>query len=220
MRFKCICLDHDDTVVDSTATIHYPCFIKYLSETRPDMEKRYSFEEYVEKNFHPGVVEFFTGEVGMDKEELKREELYWQEYVKDKIPHAYEGLAEILARFRGEGGIIAVASHSFSHYIERDYLTRGLPLPDVIYGWDMPREHRKPSPFALTDLMQRYSLSPEEVLVVDDLKPGYDMARAAGVKIAAAGWAYSVEAVESFMRQNADFYLESTEELGKLLFDV
>ena len=24
MRYKCLVLDHDDTVVDSTASIHYP----------------------------------------------------------------------------------------------------------------------------------------------------------------------------------------------------
>ena len=217
MRYRCLVLDHDDTVVDSTASIHYPCFIRYMNETRPEGFYPYTFEEYVERNFEPGIVEFFTEEVGMDGEELKREEKYWQDYVRDKIPHAYGGIAELLRDYRQGGGLIAVASHSFSDYIRRDYSTRGLPLPDIIYGWDMPRELRKPSPFALLDLMERYSLSPSELLVVDDLKPGYDMARAAGVDIAAAGWAYRVPAVEDFMSRNCDYYLGSVSELRTLL---
>ena len=36
MRYKCLVLDHDDTtVVNSTATIHYPCFCEFLKEVRP-----------------------------------------------------------------------------------------------------------------------------------------------------------------------------------------
>lgn len=31
--------------------------------------------------------------------------------------------------------------------------------------------------------MEKYDLKPEELLVVDDLKPGYDMAHAAGVPL-------------------------------------
>ena len=43
MRYKCLVFDHDDTVVNSTATIHYPCFVKYLSLHYP--ERRCSLEE-------------------------------------------------------------------------------------------------------------------------------------------------------------------------------
>ena len=65
--------------------------------------------------------------------------------------------------------------------------------------------------------MERYSLSPSEILVVDDLKPGYDMARAAGVDFAAAGWAYDVPEIEDFMRENCDYYLKSVSDLALLL---
>ena len=83
----------------------------------------------------------------------------------------------------------------------------------------MPEEQRKPSPYTLFDLMKRYNLSPSEILVVDDLKPGYDMARGAGVDFAAAGWAYDVPEIESFMRDNCDYYLKSIAELEKILFE-
>ena len=32
MKYKCLVLDHDDTVVNSTATIHFPSFIGASAE--------------------------------------------------------------------------------------------------------------------------------------------------------------------------------------------
>ena len=35
MRYPCLVVDHDDTVVDSTATVHYPCSVSYTHLTLP-----------------------------------------------------------------------------------------------------------------------------------------------------------------------------------------
>ena len=218
MKYKCLVLDHDDTVVNSTATIHYPCFIEYLEIYYPHLVKNYTLESYFVKNFHPGVVELFVDEIGMSQEELAHEEAYWSEYVKGHIPTAYSGIRELIADFREAGGIIAVDSHSFTEYITRDWKKNDLPAPDIIYGWDIPKNMRKPAPDTLFDLMKKFDLKPEELLVVDDLKPGYDMARGAGVDFAAAGWAYDIPEIEGFMRQNCDFYLKTVEDLRNLLF--
>ena len=53
--------------------------------------------------------------------------------------------------------------------------------------------------------------------MLDDLKPGYDMARAAGVDFAAAGWAYDVPEIESFMRKNCDYYFKTVQDFGRFL---
>lgn len=217
MKVKCLVLDHDDTVVSSSATIHYPCFEAYLRDRKPELVGRWSFESFMSANFSPGVLEFFEGEVGLSPEEMKEEEVYWTDFVARFIPDAYEGMRELLADFRAQGGILAVTSHSFSHYIRRDYEHNALPMPDVIYGWEIEREKRKPRPFALYDLMERYGLSPDEMLVVDDLKPGLDMAHAAGVPFAAVGWAYRVPALETYMKENAEYYLDSVDALRTLL---
>ena len=66
--------------------------------------------------------------------------------------------------------------------------------------------------------MEKYSLLPSEVLVVDDLKPGYDMARGAGVDFAAAGWAYDIPEISDFMSKYGDYYLKDVESLRKILF--
>ncbi len=219
MKYKCLVLDHDDTVVDSTATIHYPCFIQYLEERYPEKAGGYTLDSYFEKNFEPGIVSLLRDEVGLSESEMREEEEYWREYVKSHIPRAYPGIDGIIRGFAERGGIVAVASHSFEHYIRRDYSENGLLAPSVIYGWDLSPERRKPSPYAILELMERYELTPCEILVVDDLKPGYDMARAAGVDFAAAGWAYDVPSIESFMRKNCDFYLKTVDDLARLLED-
>ena len=73
MTYPCLVLDHDDTVVNSTATVHYPCFAEYTAKFFPKA-KRYTLEEYVLKNFDPGVYDFFHGEVGMTEEDMKHEQ--------------------------------------------------------------------------------------------------------------------------------------------------
>ena len=219
LKYKCLVLDHDDTVVDSTASIHFPSFIDYLKIYHPEFADKYTLEDYLVKNFHPGILELFTDEIGMNEEELKFEEKFWSDYVKGHIPTAYTGMRELIAEFKTRGGVIAVDSHSLTEYIVRDYKANSLPDPDVIFGWDISKEHRKPSPYTVRWLMEKYGFTPDEVLVVDDLKPGYDMARGAGVKFAAAGWAYNVPEIEEFMRKRCDYYLTTVDGLRKLLFD-
>ena len=204
MKYKCLVLDHDDTIVNSTATVHYPCFLEYLREYHPEIADKFTLEEYLVKNFDPGVIEFFLNDVGLSPQELKFEERYWAQYVKRHTRRAYDGIAELMKKFRAMGGILAVDSHSLRENIERDFRENRLPTPDIIYSWDLPPEQRKPSPYTIFDLMKRYSLKPHEVLVVDDLKPGFDMARGAGVDFAAAGWAYDIPVIADFMRQHCD----------------
>lgn len=219
MKYKCLVLDHDDTIVDSTATVHFPCFVKYLKERYPHLADNYTLESYLVKNFHPGIVSLLRDEVGLSESELAEEEAYWSEYVKSHFPRAYDGIREIMLEFRRRGGLLVIDSHSFEENIRRDLVANGLPTPDYIYAWDLPKEERKPSPYTLFDLMKRFSLSPDEIIVVDDLKPGYDMARGAGVDFAAAGWAYDVPEIEDFMRKNCDYYLKEVKDLYELLFE-
>ena len=219
MKFKCLVLDHDDTVVDSTRDIHYPAFVEYLKVYKPEKANDYSLEDYLRYNFNPGVLTFFEDMVGLTAEEMEIEERFWVDFVRGHIPTAYEGMHEIIDRFRREGGIVVVDSHSFTEYIERDYKANDLPTPDVIFGWDLEKEKRKPSPWTLEELMRRYDLRPEEILMVDDLKPGFDMARSTGVPFAAAAWAYDVPEIATFMREHCDYYLRSVDDLYTLLFE-
>lgn len=215
MKYKCLVFDHDDTVVNSTATIHHPCFVQYLNQYHPG--RSITLEEYLLANFHPGFVEMCLQDYGFTQEELQFEAEYWKSYVKDHIPKVYPGLRELMTRHKAEGGLICVVSHSYEHNILRDYAANDLPEPDAVYGWGRPMEERKPNPFPLEDIMHRFSLSPEQLLMIDDLKPGYDMALRCGVDFAAVGWSYEVAAIEAFMRENCGNYFKSVAQLEAFL---
>ena len=217
MKTPCLIVDHDDTVVNSTATVHYPCFVEYTRIYHP--EYRCTLEDYFLKNFDPGVVAFFRDEVGMSEAQMLQEQTYWNAYVQNHVPQAYPGMVEILWEQKRRGGRLCVVSHSYRDNILRDYRENGLPEPDAVYGWECPPERRKPNPWPLEQIMADFGLEPGELLMLDDLKPGYDMARACGVPFAAAGWANDIPQIEGFMRKNCDYYFKTVPELGAWLFD-
>ena len=218
LKYRCLVLDHDDTVMDSTRLIHHPAFLVYLREVRPGFT--ISLEEYFRVNFHPGFLEYCEGTLGLTPAELDRELAVWKGYVATHVPRAFPGMREIMEEQLARGGSIAVISHSLRKNILRDFRANGLPEPSMVFGWDLPREQRKPSPFALDRLMAAMDLAPEDMLVVDDLKPGYDMAKQRRVPFAAAGWAYDVPEIRSFMRANTPLYFDSTEGLYRYLFEA
>ena len=217
LKYPCLVLDHDDTVMDSTRLVHHPAFLTYLREVRPGFTV--SLEEYFRLNFHPGFLEYCEDVLDLMPAELDREMEVWLSYVATHVPRTFPGMKEIMAEQLRRGGQIAVVSHSFRHNILRDYRENGLPEPAMIFGWELPRPLRKPSPYALDRIMAAMDLGPEEMLVVDDLKPGYDMARQRGVPFAAAGWAYDVPEIRSFMKENSPLYFETVEGLYRYLFE-
>ncbi len=216
MRVPCLVVDHDDTVVDSTATVHYPCFVEYMRTYHPGA-RSWSLEEYFLKNCDPGVKEFFEQDIGMDEEELRFEQEYWADYSSRHVPGAYPGIREVLCAQRERGGRICVVSHSLIANILRDWKANGLPEPDLVFGWDSPPEQRKPHPYPLERIMERFGYGPRQLLMLDDLKPGRDMAQAAGVPFAAAGWAYDLPQIERVMRRGGTRYFRTIGELGKYL---
>ena len=215
LKYKCLVLDHDDTVVNSTATVHYPSFVEYMKAYHPRVHL--TLEEYFRYNFDPGVVPMFTDICGLTEEEMRDEERYWKEYVAHHIPEAYPGIREILQEQRARGGLITVVSHSFSEYILRDYRKNDLPEPDLVFGWEQPLERRKPQPWPLEEIMRRYELAASELLMIDDLKPGFDMAEACGVDFAAVGWSNDIPEIERFMRRNSRLYFKTVAELSTFL---
>ena len=186
LRYPCLVLDHDDTVVQSEATVNYPFFIDFLAEYRPGMT--ITQHEYISGCFDPGYIEMCRQRFSFTDEELLTEYTSWKEHIRHHIPAPYPGIGALLSRFKAAGGKICVVSQSAQENILRDYKTHFGIVPDEIYGWDLEPEHRKPSPWAIRQVMEKYGFSPAELLIVDDMKPAVEMAHAAGVKIAFAGW--------------------------------
>ena len=218
LKYPCLVLDHDDTVVQSEKTIGYPCFCQTLRRLRPEVTL--TFEDYVMGCHNLGFVAMCREKWSFTDEELQEEYQDWMDYVSENEPAIFPGIDRIIQRQREEGGLICVVSHSSSKNISRAYDVHFGMQPDVIYGCDLPKDQQKPSPFPLEDIMMRYHLKPEELLVVDDMKLAWKMAHPLGVPTAFAAWS-KLEFPEMMdeMRSLCDFTFETTESLEKFLFE-
>lgn len=218
LKYPCLVLDHDDTVVQSEATVNYPYFVEILDKFRPGA--RISLAQYVHGCCHLGFADMCRSWYGFSQQELMDEYLGWKEYVKTHVPAPFPGIGNVIRRQKEQGGLICVVSHSCNQNITRDYETHFGVLPDDIFGWDLPEEKRKPSTYPLEQIMAKYSLSPSQLLVVDDMKPAWEMASKQKVPIAFAAWGRKEypEILEEMTRL-CDFRFDSPEELEKFLFD-
>lgn len=218
MRYKCLVLDHDDTAVNSTPELHYPSFRIIMQELRPEHEE-IDLKTFTRKCFDPGFRDFLVSELGFNEAEMKREYQIWKDYIKGKSPAFYEGFVDMVKRFKNEGGYVCVVSHSDDSEIIRHYREQGIEL-DLVYGWKYPPEQRKPNPYPLKQIMKRLGLLPSELIMVDDLRLGYDMAKACDVDFAAAGWSHGLlPDVVEFMKEKSDYYFSEVAELSKFIFE-
>lgn len=218
LKYPCLVLDHDDTVVRSEETIGYPCFCKTLRRLRPGVSVTY--EEYVMGCHNWGFVAMCRKKWNFTDEELQEEYQDWMNYVRENEPAIFPGIDRIIHRQREEGGLICVVSHSSSNNISRAYEINFGMQPDLIYGCDLPKDQQKPNPFPLKDIMLRFNLKPEELLVLDDMKLAWQMARPLGVPIAFAAWSKAkFPILMNEMRKICDFTFETTESLEKFLFE-
>lgn len=215
MKYKCLIFDHDDTTVNSTTNVHYPCFLEFIDKYKFDIN--YTLEEYVKFNFDPGLLSFYKNICGFSDAEMEEEYKFWNEYASSHRSKAFDGIKEIMEEHKKNGGIISVVSHSRKENILLDYEYNNLPKPDIIFGFEQPREELKPSAIPVLKTMEKFSLNKEDILVIDDLKPGYLMAKNAGVSFAAASWCFNIPENVEFMKNNADYFLKSINDLKELV---
>ena len=217
LKYPCLVLDHDDTVVQSEATVNYPYFCYILNEFRPGT--KISLQEYTEGCYHLGFIEMCKQKYQFTDAELNQEYLGWKSYIKDHIPDPFPGIKEIILRHKAAGGIICVVSHSTEETIRRDYLAHFGLLPDEIYGWDYPEHQRKPNPWPLIEIMNKHGLSPSDLLVVDDMKPAWEMAKKVNAPIAFAGWGrQNYPEIVTEMNALCDYSFPCVDDFHRFLF--
>ena len=218
MRYHCLLIDHDDTAVASTATVHYPAHLEAMRQLRPSRTPP-TLEDWLRWNFHPGIMDYLAGELAMSEEELKKEYEIWRGFTTRAAPPFFPGFLEVLRDFRAAGGKVAVISHSESDVIEEHYRVNGIPgsHPDLVFGWVPDAARRKPSPWPVREALREFSCDPVDALVLDDLKPGVLMSEAAGVDLAAAGWGHGIPEIESYMRAHSVGYFRRVEDFRDFL---
>ena len=218
LRFACLILDHDDTAVDSSATVHYPAHVEAMRVLRPGRPP-VSLEGWFLKNFHPGIMPYLSEELGLNTEELAVEFEIWRSFTTRRTPRFYPGFLQALGEYRARGGRIAVISHSEPEVIRAHYRAAGPLVPDLVFGWDDEEEKRKPSPWPVRQALASLAIPGTQVLVLDDLKPGVLMAREAGVAVAGAGWAHRIPRIREYMQAHCLAYFETVEAFRDFLLD-
>ena len=218
LKYPCLVLDHDDTVVQSEKTIGYPFFCQILSQYRPGMS--ISFKDYVYDCHRLGFADMCRQRFQFTPQELVDEYLGWMEHVKTHIPDPFPGIEEVIHRQKEEGGMICVVSHSSVQNITRDYDVHfGVQL-DTIYGWDYPEHQRKPNPYPLQSIMEQFHFAPKDMLVVDDMKLAWHMVQPVGVEIAFAAWGkLEFPELSQEMENLCNYTFRTPKELSKFLFD-
>jgi phosphoglycolate phosphatase/pyrophosphatase PpaX len=218
-RYRCLIIDHDDTAVDGTRRVHYPAHLKAMEVLRPGLTP-VDLDTWFRKNFDPGIMGFLLDELALTPEELAVEHAIWQEFTARETPHFYPGFLEALAAYKAHGGHVVVVSHSESHIIRGHYEGQadghGV-VPDLVFGWDLEPHMRKPSPYPVRETIRQLHLEPRDVLVVDDLKPGVDMAKTAGVDAAAAGWSHDIPSIRAFMKRTCVAYFATVPEFAQFI---
>lgn len=218
LKYKCLVLDHDDTVVQSMKTLSYPFFLLELEQFRPGAQ--ITLEDYILECHRIGFAELCRQRFHFTDEEMKQEHKQWMQYIMENIPDPYPGIEKIIHKQKEEGGPLCVVSHSHADNISRDYRTHFGILPDSIYGWELLPHQRKPNPWPLQDIMDRYGLKPDEILVVDDMKLACIMAAPVGIKVCYAGWSgMGVQSLRDEMTALCQLSFNTVEQLYHYLFE-
>jgi len=217
-KYQCLVLDHDDTVVQTEKTIGYPYFCYILDQFRPG--ETISLQDYVRDCHELGFAEMCRRRWNFTEQEQADEYKGWMDYVITHVPEIFPGIERVVRRQKEEGGLVCVVSHSSVQNITRDYAVHIGVQPDVIYGWDYPEELRKPNSFPLRDIMERYSLEPKDILVVDDMKLAWKMAEPVGVEVAFAAWGkQDFPELAREMRRLCAWSFDDPGDLEKFLFE-
>ena len=148
LKYTCLVLDHDDTVVRSEATVNYPSFLECLAVICPG--KTLSLEDFSRMCFSPGFSEMCREHFGFTQEQLDWQFAEWKKYVVDHAPPAFAGIDRVIRRQKEAGGLVCVSSHSSYINITRDYQKYFGITPDKFFNTDSA------SPFQSASLLAEF----------------------------------------------------------------
>ncbi len=220
MKYKCLIIDHDDTTVDSTPAIHFLAHQEQMRRIGRESQTS-TLEEWFKVNFDPGYTVYIDSILKLTDEEKKTCYEIWREFTTVMTPPFFEGMLPLLKEFREQGGIIIVVSHSeadiiLSHYQKQTEFP-GFS-PDRIIGWTGDPEKQKPYTWPIDEVIKQYKLKKEQILVVDDLRPGITMANRANVDSAGVGWSHNLPIIKEGIIDQCTYFFDSVQELYNMVF--
>lgn len=208
---KAVLFDLDGTLVDSM-WVWSQIDIDYLGSyglTVPE-----NLQRIVEGMGFTEVAEYFKERFSIPDtiEEIKKT---WQEMAMDKYCHSVPlkpGVKQLLPFLKEKGIRMAVASSNDVTLIEACLKANGVRkyFDAVITACEVRKG--KPAPDVYLEAARRLHVCPEECLVFEDIVPGIQAGKNAGMEVCAVRDTYSLPQ-ENEKRQIADYYIASYEQV-------
>jgi HAD superfamily hydrolase (TIGR01509 family) len=210
-NFRCLVFDMDGTLVQ---TIQLICdSFNHVAEKYA--HRRYSAQEIIAL-FGPPEEDVVRAIVGEERtEEAMEEYLKYYRSRHKKCAKLHHGMDKILERCKEQNKILAVFTGKGRETTKITLEECGIEKYfDMVVTGDDVKNH-KPSSEGLKMIMERYSLKPEETLMVGDAPVDVQAAHSAGAKIAAVVW--DSYAKDVMVQLPADFLFHSVKEFQQWL---
>ena len=66
--------------------------------------------------------------------------------------------------------------------------------------------------------MKKYNLDTKDIVMIDDMKHGIEMANKMNIDTIGAGWAHRIPEIENYMKNNTTFYCKDITKLKEYIF--
>jgi len=134
----------------------------------------------------------------------------WNRMAWDKYTHEVPlkpGISEFLEKCRENNILLGIATSNSRELVENVAKVHGLKnyFSCIMTGCDV--EHGKPSPDIYLAVAEKLQVAPERCLVFEDIVPGIQAGKSAGMRVCAVEDAYSV-ADRARKEALADYYIE------------
>ena len=203
---KCIIFDMDGTLTQTNQLI----YDSFNHIAKKYINKRLSPIEIVAFFGPPerAAVEHMIGPIHID--EAMKEYYHFYQTRHNALASLYPGIKELLAFVKERGIIVGLFTGKGRRTTEISLQEFGIGeyFDIVMTGDDV--DHFKPSGDGIRKIMDRFSLGPDEVLMVGDAVADIRASRECGVRIAAVVWdSYGKETV---MQTATDYLFHSVQE--------
>ena len=100
-RYRCLVLDHDDTSVQSTPTVHYPAYVETMRRLRPQLTPA-TREEFTRLWFESRFMETCRDVYRFTPKEMQFQDDNWKEFMQQRVPEFFDGLPQIIRQQRAD----------------------------------------------------------------------------------------------------------------------
>jgi phosphoglycolate phosphatase len=187
-KIKLIVFDYDGVIVDSFKNVHeaYKVIAEKMGKICPE-----DLEEF--RKFYGYSYIGLRKRMGIREEENKESEIIYREEMEKQSPEIFDGISKVIENLSGKYKLVLVSSSPKSDIV------RMLKEFGITNYFELVIASEELKPFnktgAFLEVLEKYSLEPEEVIAIGDRNIDYNKGIDAGYKseniiLVEYGWGY------------------------------